>query len=126
MRLPCGSDDKNIKIWECDTGRLIRTLKGHDDYVNSVCFSSDGKYIASGSDDTTVIIWSAESGERLTTLWTWDHDDWLTITPDRYYDGNTGGIEHLGFMDNNCIYPADEFAQWFHKPEMIKKALSCE
>ena len=29
--------------------------------VNSVCFSADGKFIASGSDDSTVKIWSAGS-----------------------------------------------------------------
>ena len=29
--------------------------------VNSVCFSADGKFIASGSRDNTVKIWSAGS-----------------------------------------------------------------
>ena len=36
--------------------------------VVSVCFSSDGKQIASGSWDTTVKIWNASSGELQSTL----------------------------------------------------------
>ena len=38
------------------------------DRVFSVCFSSDGKQIASGSWDTTVKIWNASSGELQSTL----------------------------------------------------------
>ena len=36
--------------------------------VQSVCFSSDGKQIASGSFDKTVKIWNASSGELQSTL----------------------------------------------------------
>ena len=36
--------------------------------VVSVCFSSDGKQIASGSGDKTVKIWNASSGELQSTL----------------------------------------------------------
>ena len=36
--------------------------------VESFCFSSDGKQIASGSRDRTVKIWNASSGELQSTL----------------------------------------------------------
>ena len=41
---------------------------GHAAWVNSVCYSPDGKYIASGSDDKTVKIWEVETGRELRTL----------------------------------------------------------
>ena len=40
-------------------------LSGHNDSVNSVSFSPDGKRLASGSDDNTVKIWNPATGECL-------------------------------------------------------------
>ena len=43
-------------------------VSGHDDIVLSVCFSPDGKQIASGSRDKTVKIWNASTGKLQSTL----------------------------------------------------------
>jgi serine/threonine protein kinase len=52
----------SIKLWEVNTGRLIRTLAGHTDYVHSVSFSPDGKILASGSGDKTIKLWEVSTG----------------------------------------------------------------
>ena len=48
--------------------RLLRTLQGHSNCVNSVVASPDGKYLASGSLDETIKLWDAKSGECIRTL----------------------------------------------------------
>jgi WD40 repeat protein len=45
--------------------RCQNILHGHTDYVSSVAFSPDGKYIISGSYDKMVCIWNAETGEAV-------------------------------------------------------------
>ncbi len=46
-----------IKVWNLKTGGLLRTLKGHADWVQSVDISEDGQTIVSGSDDTDIRVW---------------------------------------------------------------------
>ena len=57
-----------IIIWDVNSGEKLKTLEGHGEWVWSVSWSPDGKYLASGSDDTTVIIWDAKSGKTLKTF----------------------------------------------------------
>jgi YD repeat-containing protein len=51
-----------------NSGQKVKTLQGHTKNVNTVCWSPDGKYLASGSRDKTVIVWDANSGAILQTM----------------------------------------------------------
>ncbi|HEY9621736.1 MAG TPA: TIR domain-containing protein [Crinalium sp.] len=66
--LASGSWDNSIKLWNVETGELIRTLPGHQSSVRSVSFSPDGKTLASGSGDKTIKLWNVETGELIRTL----------------------------------------------------------
>ena len=41
-----GSADNTIKLWNIQSGKLVRTFKGHTGDVKSVTFSPDGKQVA--------------------------------------------------------------------------------
>jgi WD40 repeat protein len=60
--------DCHLLLWDAATGRERRALAGHAGAVGSVCYSPDGRRIASGSDDKTIKIWDAETGRELRTL----------------------------------------------------------
>lgn len=71
--LASGSLDGTIKIWNLQTGQIIRTLTAHSEaqeLVASVAISSDGKTLVSGSNSYggTIKIWNLNSGELLITL----------------------------------------------------------
>ncbi|KAJ9604987.1 ribosome assembly [Cladophialophora chaetospira] len=64
-RMATGSGDNTARIWDCDTGTPLHTLKGHTSWVLAVSWSPDGKFLATGSMDNTVRLWEPKTGEAL-------------------------------------------------------------
>lgn len=50
-----------IKIWNPNTGELVRNLSGHTQGLSDAAWSSDSVYLASASDDTTIRIWDVDT-----------------------------------------------------------------
>lgn len=57
-----GSDDMTARLWDVESGNLLRTFEGHSGLVIAVAFSPDGQYVLSGSSDMTVQLWKVEDG----------------------------------------------------------------
>lgn len=65
----CGPADKPLKLWDAETGELLRMLDVPGDYVNRVVFSPDGKtLVSSGGKDNDIQLWDTETGALLRTL----------------------------------------------------------
>ena len=52
--LVSGSDDAIVKLWDIQTGGVVKTFFGHTQLVLSVSISADHTAIASGSYDQTI------------------------------------------------------------------------
>jgi WD40 repeat protein len=48
--------DKTIKLWDAQSGKLLRTLTGHTDGVLALGVTPKGQIISSGRDET-IKIW---------------------------------------------------------------------
>jgi WD40 repeat protein len=51
-----------LKVWDLETGRVLRTLEGHSWCVNSVAIAADGKWEISASEDKTLNVWNMHAG----------------------------------------------------------------
>ncbi len=64
-----GSWDNSAKIWNAQTGKVIRKLEGgHTSFVNTAVFSPDGQTVLTASDDGTAKLWNVETGEITLSL----------------------------------------------------------
>ncbi len=86
VMLASGGLDNTVKLWEVKNRRLIDTLEGHTDEVNSVSFSPDGIMLASGSWDDTVKLWDVKDRRLIDTL-----------------EGHTGSVESVTFSPDGVM-----------------------
>jgi WD40 repeat protein len=60
--------DTSVKLWNLQTGREARTLRGHTDAVFAIAISRDGKRFASSGLDPTIRLWEYPSGNLIHIL----------------------------------------------------------
>ena len=75
-KIATASHDGNAKIWDAQTGQLLRTLQNHtiqaktthEGPVSSAVFSPDGTKIVTASHDGNAKIWNTQTGDLIQTL----------------------------------------------------------
>jgi len=79
-----GSDDEHVvKLWDVESGKLLRTMRGHENAVLSVAFSADSRYAVSGDRGKTTVLWDVESGTAMRRFATAEQDIMaIAVTPD--------------------------------------------
>ena len=63
-----GETTNPIDVRDAATGELLRTLRGHNDRVNEVAFTPDGRRLVSRSTDGAVHLWDPATGAELLAL----------------------------------------------------------
>jgi WD40 repeat protein len=113
-----------VKVWDAQTRPEALSLQGHTGNVHRVCWSPDGKRLASASEDGTVKVWDGRTGQEQLTLK--GHQAWVfgvCFSPDgkrlasaswdrtvKVWDGQTGQEQltlrgHTQFVYSVCFSP---------------------
>ncbi|MBD2169411.1 hypothetical protein H6G04_34175 [Calothrix membranacea FACHB-236] len=85
-----GSDDQLVRLWNTQTGEIIKTFQGYSNRIWTVAVSpvpqQDMICLASGSDDGDIRLWNAATGECYQTL-----------------SGHQGRVRHVSFSPDGKL-----------------------
>ncbi len=126
------TDENAIILWDTQTGKLVRELKGHESGVLALSFLPDSKTLLSGSNDGSVKIWNVQSGELILTTIVFGvtqskagtTTNWISFTPDGFYDGSTGIEKFIRWRVGDELFPAEKFKAQMRRPDLIAQALT--
>jgi len=78
------AQDVSARLWDTETGKLIRTFVGHNRPVTVITFSPDGSRIVTGSITDELRVWDVASGNQVNAF---------KAPHDVGYVGMTGALE---------------------------------
>jgi parallel beta-helix repeat protein len=61
--LASGSDDEKVKLWQVNSGQEIRTLTGHNCWIQFVTFLASGQTLASVGSNNIVKLWQVGTNQ---------------------------------------------------------------
>jgi WD40 repeat protein len=67
-RVVSASEDRTLKVWDLEIGRVLATLEGHTNLVTACAVTPDGRRVVSASEDQTLKVWDLETGRVLATV----------------------------------------------------------
>jgi sugar lactone lactonase YvrE len=56
--------DKMVRIWDAETGALVRQMGPHGNWGLGLAYSPDGALLASGGGGADIVIWDPSSGQK--------------------------------------------------------------
>lgn len=66
--LASGGSDRFVKVWEVESGKMVRSFEGHTHHVLGVSWKPDGRTLASAGADKVIKLWNFVTGEQKKTI----------------------------------------------------------
>lgn len=67
-RLASAGDATVVQLWDMESGKSTKQLKGHKDWIKCLAFSADGKQLVSGGYENNAILWNVDTGNKVREL----------------------------------------------------------
>jgi WD40 repeat protein len=116
-----GNGDRTVAVWDANTGKLIKTLTGHNSEVTSLLFSADNKMLISHSVDGVTKFWDLNSGQEFFEHIHLGETEWMVKNPDGYFNSTGEARKYIHFVNGMNTYSVDQFFNDFYRPDLLPK-----
>jgi WD40 repeat protein len=118
--------ENGMRLLDAATFKEIKRFEGYRDQVEDVAFSPDGRQALMGSWGGVVRVWDIASGRELVALIGFTDGEWITVTPEGYYDASSKGDAHLNVRLGNRVVGIEAYRESLYRPDLVKAALRGE
>lgn len=125
--------DATVRLWDVNTGETIHVFRGHSEGLKSsfdpgvyrVSFTANGRYALSVGD-ASLRVWDIASGREVAMMVSFEDGEWLTITPEGYYNSSPNGHKYLRLLISDKAYSTEQFYDVFYRPDIVAAKLNGE
>ena len=100
----------------------MRKLEGHANWIYSVAFSPDGRYVLTGSWDSTARLWDSATGEELVSLISFGDGTWAVVDREGRFDASNGGdVDGLHWVVGTETIALSQLKERYYEPGLLAK-----
>jgi len=123
--------DGTVRVWNPATGTLLAVITDSEAVVK-LAYSADDTKLVTLDEDGLLRIWGADDFQLRATAQVLSvtpspqggvTTDWVTTTPDGYYDCSPGAADYIRWRVNGQLLPASAEEATYHRPDLVAKAL---
>ncbi len=112
-------------LYNFNTEKLIKKIETES--ISDLCFSSDDKRILVTTFGRILKNFSIATGELLSSTIVNENGDWLTYTPEGYFNGSESGIKNFVHVVNGMeVTGLDQLADVYYRPDLVAAKLRGE
>jgi DNA-binding beta-propeller fold protein YncE len=115
--------DGLVQIWNWRKAQLVRTLP-YSYGAMAASFDKGGKRLYTAHTDGSVKVWNAADGTQIVSMVGFNNGQWLTYTPDGYYDCSAFGDVYVKWRVDDILHPLEQYTAVYKQPAIIEDALS--
>ncbi|MDX9822442.1 MAG: hypothetical protein RBT20_10955, partial [Syntrophales bacterium] len=120
-------------IWDVQTGKITTDLRHAWKGIKiagrnpvSGVYHPNGKFVLMTMDDAAVRIYDVKTGDEVAVLIAFEDGEWLTITPEGYYNSSEKGAQYLSVTMGETSYSVERFYDVFYRPDIVTAKLRGE
>jgi len=106
-----------VEVFHTATGNLAHTFRGDPQWVTSLAFSADGKYLLTAGQAGTMNMYRLDKPASVTMIAS--GDEWLVYDDDGYFDASRRGGALVAAVDGLRAYRIDQLAVRNNRPDLL-------
>lgn len=122
-QLMVGMNSGELLLWDMKNEQIKQKFEGHSNRIFSIHHLPDHNHWISSSADGTIKLWHEKDPLPIATYVSIDKNDYLTITPDKYYTGSKNASRKMKFAIGKETYTFDQFDPYFNRPDLVMKRI---